>query len=145
MSTTSTAGHVGRTTRHLHMGGEWTLAKMFQHHAISWFGIHHSLGNQTRIQFWGEISSKRLLPNTLQIHLSGHLIFHSDENLYQCKLCNKSSVDLYEVVIHAERAHSYKRQLSLDSEEEVRLAESQNLQEKYRMISCLRSCDDPIL
>ena len=85
--------------------------------------------------------SNFVIPIVYQTHLSAHISFHSEENIFNCKLCPEDHFDLLEIVLHVEKVHSEKRRPAPGSVL-VRNVERQNLEERYRMISQLGACDD---
>ena len=56
--------------------------------------------------------SNFVIPIVYRTHLGAHISFHSEESIFNCKLCPKDHFDLLEIVLHVEKVHSEKKTAS---------------------------------
>ena len=82
-----------------------------------------------------------VIPIVFISHLSGHIAFHSDRNLFKCNICDRIDHSLTFMAIHVEKHHSVKKSIQLESAEAKQLTD-RNVTEKENMISILGKCDD---
>ena len=83
-----------------------------------------------------------VIPIVFVSHLAGHIMFHSDRNLFKCNICDRIDRSLTFIAVHVEKHHSVKRSIFLDSAK-AKLITNRNLAERDRMISVLGKSDDP--
>ena len=83
-----------------------------------------------------------VIPIVFVSHLTGHIRFHSDRNLFKCKICDRIDRSSTVIAVHVEKHHAVKRSIFLDSAK-AKLITNRNLAERDRMISVLGKCDDP--
>ena len=82
-----------------------------------------------------------VFPIVFVSHLTGHIAFHSDRNLFKCNLCDRIDRSLTFMAIHVEKHHSVKKSIHLDSAK-ARQITDRNLAEKDNMISILGKSND---
>ena len=82
-----------------------------------------------------------VIPIVFVSHLAGHIMFHSDRNLFKCNICDRIDRSLTFMAIHVEKHHSVKKSIHLDSAEAKQITD-RNVTEKNNMISVLGKCDD---
>ena len=82
-----------------------------------------------------------VIPIVYISHLSGHIAFHSDRNIFKCSICDKTDRNLTLIATHVEKRHSVKKSIPLESTEAKRLID-RNVAEKEEMISILARCND---
>ena len=82
-----------------------------------------------------------VIPIVFISHLSGHIAFHSDKNIFKCNICDKIDRNLTLIATHVEKHHSVKKSIPLESTEAKRLTD-RNVAEKEGMILLLGKCND---
>ena len=82
-----------------------------------------------------------VIPIVFVSHLTGHIRFHSDRNLFKCKICDRIDRSSTVIAVHVEKHHAVKTSIFLDSAK-AKLITKRNLTERDRMISVLGKSDD---